>query len=96
MLNRPALWICPILALSWCSCVPKDVVAVEETAPIAAAAEPKKEETAPEPVVASVPDDGIRLPDMLALPGENEFRKPPPSASQGSGSGAVIARPPSE
>ena len=33
---------------------------------------------------------------FVALPGENEFRKPLPSASQSSGSGAVIARPPSE
>lgn len=95
MLKCPAIWICPVFTLAVSSCVPKAVVVVEETPPAVAAVEPKKEQPASEPVVAGPPDDGIRLPDMLTLPGENEFRKPVPSGTQGSG-GAVIARPPSE
>jgi hypothetical protein len=96
MLNRPAIWICSVVTIAVSSCVPKAIVVVEETPPVVAAAEPEKEEPAPEPAIAGPPDDGIRLPDMLTLPGENEFRKPASSGSQGSGSGAVIARPPSE
>lgn len=102
MLPRPAIWIIPVVSLALGSCAPNAAVEPESTPPVAGQetkpeAEPEAEpEVQPEPVVAAVPDDGIRLPDMLALPGENEFRKPPPSASQGSGSGAVIARPPSE
>lgn len=98
MLPRPVIWIIPIVSLALGSCAPNAAVEPESTPPVAGQetkpdAEPVVQ---PEPVVAAEPDDGIRLPDMLALPGENEFRKPLPSASQGSGSGAVIARPPSE
>jgi hypothetical protein len=45
--------------------------------------------TRPAPVI----NDGLRLPDMLALPSERDMRKPatPPPAQEGSG---VTARPP--
>lgn len=98
MLPRPVNWIIPVVSLALGSCASHAVVE-PESAPAAAPQETKlEEETAaqPEPMGAVALDDGIRLPDMLALPGENEFRKPLPSASQSSGSGAVIARPPSE
>ena len=97
MVKPFVLWIPPAVMIAVLgSCVPKAVVVAEETQPVVAAAEPEKEEPAPEPVIAGPPDDGIRLPDMLTLPGENEFRKPASSGTRGSGSGAVIARPPNE
>jgi hypothetical protein len=58
-----------------------------------------------EPVVAlppespplGLPDDGIRMPDMLGMPSENDFR---PTASiikdPTTGSGVVVSRPPTE
>ena len=49
---------------------------------------------APTPV-APMPDDGLRMPDMLALPAESEFRASNPAATKVSNdAGAVIARPP--
>ena len=83
----------PSLALLSCAAPKAEVV--KET-PVQKTEKP--EETAavaPEPAVGSLPDDGIRLPDMLGLPGENEFRSTRPAAT-GGGSGAVIARPPAE
>jgi hypothetical protein len=59
-----------------------------------------KEEKAPEPVAPelNVPaqvDDGLRLPDMLAMPSEGDFRSTSPGAVKTSNSsGAVISRPP--
>ncbi|MGA0845909.1 MAG: hypothetical protein ACO3RV_05150 [Luteolibacter sp.] len=41
----------------------------------------------------SMPDDGLRLPDMMTLPGENEF-KPVSKPVMPAGGGAVIAVPP--
>ncbi len=38
----------------------------------------------------------IRLPDMLGMPGEGEFRSNRPATGGASGSGAVIARPPAK
>ncbi|MBJ7425012.1 MAG: hypothetical protein JHD23_11035 [Akkermansiaceae bacterium] len=50
---------------------------------------------APPPVPPEQPalvDDDVRLPDMLVLPDEGDFRASRPPAAQ---SGAVIAKPPS-
>lgn len=98
MPKHPSLWIpaaALIAALGSCA-APKAEVA-EKSVPTAVAKPPQPEKpTAPPPLAASPPDDGIRLPDMLMLPGESEFRKPTPFATGGGGSGAVIARPPSE
>lgn len=44
-------------------------------------------------IIPPLPNDGIRLPDMLAMPGDGEFRAPPAKASD---AGAVIARPPTD
>lgn len=49
---------------------------------------------APAPVTPS-PDDGLRMPDMLAMPKESEFRPSNPAATKvNNEAGAVIARPP--
>ncbi len=85
--------IAPALALFSCA------------APKAAVVEPpatsKKEEPAPpsvpEPVMPDQPNDGIRLPDMLTMPGEGEFRATSPTAPKpGTEPGAVISRPPTD
>lgn len=63
----------------------------------------KKEKKAPEPVVAmepavpELPDDGFRMPDMLELPTDGEFRATNPgSQTTGVEAGAVISRPPTD
>jgi hypothetical protein len=92
---KPAtlVWIAPALALFSCA-APKAVI-------VEAAPAPKKEKTE-EPAVADLPpansdDDGIRLPEMLDLPGEGEFRATTPIAPKAPGeAGAVISRPPTD
>lgn len=71
-------------------------------APKPVAVEKEGAETAPPPPAAvttadltAMPDDGIRLPDMLGLPAEGDF-KPTKPAGQAVESGAVIARPPTD
>ena len=84
------------MAVAMMSCaVPKATVVVEAPA--------TKKEKAPEPEVAvpSEPtpqeDDGLRMPDMLAMPQEGDFRATNPAApNTGTQSGAVIARPPTD
>ncbi len=80
------------------SCIPPKAVVVSGP-PVS----PKKEEKAPEPVVAetalpTLPDDGLRMPsNMLELPGESEFRPTNPAATKaGTEAGAVISRPPTD
>jgi len=85
--------LAPALALFSCAAPKANIV--EETPA------PKKEVAAkpdvPEPPVPSAPDDGLRLPDMMTMPSDNEFRATNPSqASAPPASGAVIARPPTE
>jgi len=83
--------LAPSLALLSCA-APKAEVA--EEAPVLKKETVEKTAAAvPEPSVNALPDHGIRLPDMLGLPGDNEFRSTRP-ATTGGGSGAVIARPP--
>lgn len=73
---------------------PKAIIVLEAPVPKTE----KKEESAalPDPAVPGTPDDGIRLPDMLGLPEEGEFRNAGATAPSRTGAGAVIARPPSE
>lgn len=86
--------IAPALALLSCA-APKAIV-VEQARP------PKKVKAATdpglaEPALPSPPDDGIRLPDMLAMPEEGEFRPTSPNARKvGTEAGTVIARPPTD
>lgn len=81
-----------ILAVGLASCAaPKQALIIAE--------EPKeqpKHEVAAAPSKPSVPapaDDGLRMPDMLALPDEVQLRS---AAPEGSGDATVITRPPVE
>ena len=90
---------CALLASTWvlASCaVPRATIV--EAAPVA-----KKTQKAPEPVVAEeppvpeLPDDGLRVSGMLDLPSEADFRTASPvSPRTETGSGGVIARPPTD
>jgi hypothetical protein len=85
--------IVPVLVLFSCA-APKATAIAEPPAP-KQKVEPKPE--IPEPPVPAAPDDGIRLPDMMTMPGNNEFRPANPGqTAPPSGSGPVIARPPTE
>lgn len=69
----------------------------EETSVIAEEPKEKPKQKAvvsePEPVVPISVDDGLRMPDMLALPNADQLR----SVTHGnSGEATVITRPPSE
>ncbi|MES2438707.1 MAG: hypothetical protein V4584_06565 [Verrucomicrobiota bacterium] len=82
------------LALALGSCAPPKA-AVIAPAPVVKK-EPKKE---PEPVVSeplapALPDDGMPMPDMLAMPSDSDFRATNPKT--GTQSGAVISRPPTD
>jgi PBP1b-binding outer membrane lipoprotein LpoB len=81
----------PALVLLSCA-APKASVAeapAPETQPV--------EKTAPsEPSTPAMQEDGIRLPDMLSLPNEDELRSAVSPPNQTPESGAVIARPPAE
>jgi len=83
-------------ALALVSCVaPKAIVVESPLAP--KPAEAAVSEPAAKPKRPSLPNDGLRLPDMETMPGDDEFRaaKTPPTGG-GAGSGAVISRPPTE
>lgn len=94
MLKLPLTRLARIFpAFVLCSCAAPKAEIVKE-APV--------RKTKPTPTVATIepathkkPDDGIRLPNMLDLPAESEFRSTRPAAPSHS-TGAVIARPPSE
>lgn len=93
MKPNPALLtlIAPAFALFSCA-APKAVVVEDvEGKP---KVEKKEETAAAEEPPTPAEDDGIRLPDMLGMPGEGEFRSSRPATSVPAGSGAVIARPP--
>ncbi len=89
-------------ALALVSCAaPKAIIVAE--APRAKAEASKKEMAKVEkPIVSdepvpALPDDGIRMPEMLALPGEGDFRATNPAATKTGGqAGAVISRPPTD
>lgn len=74
--------------------------AAPKAAVIEAPPVPKKVVKAPQ-TLAQVPqpqpviNEGLRMPDMLAMPSESEFRASNPAASRvANEAGAVIARPP--
>ncbi|MEP2776960.1 MAG: hypothetical protein ABJQ29_12255 [Luteolibacter sp.] len=90
-----------------CSCMPKKAIIVEEipigpteateealaTAPTPPSAPAPK--SAPAPLPDAAGDEGFRLPDMLAMPDEDQL-KSTPGAGSGNGDGTVIAQPPKE
>jgi hypothetical protein len=82
-------------AIAMLSCAAPKATVVDQPAA------PKKDEPAPTdvpvPVLPDQPNDGIRIPDMLGMPGDNEFRATNTSAPKPTPEpGAVIARPPLE
>ncbi len=96
MLKLPLAHLALIFpAFVLCSCAaPKAEIVKEAPAPKTKSTQPV---AAIEPATAThkKPDDGIRLPNMLDLPAESEFRSTRPAAPSNS-TGAVIARPPTE
>ena len=83
------------VALALASCAAPKATVVEQ------AAAPKLEDKVPEPLVqgavTDLPDDGIRMPDMLGMPGDGDFRSTNPLGQKtSSGAGAVISRPPTD
>ncbi len=82
------------VALAAVSCAPQATVVVE--APVT-----KKQEKVPEPVVqepelpALPTDNDIRLPSMLDLPSDGDFRPSNPVLPK-TGAGGVVIRPPTD
>jgi hypothetical protein len=85
--------LAPALALLSCA-APKAIVVEEVEVP---AQPPAPEAVVIEDLPPPLPDGGFRMPDLLAMPGDEEFRATSPAfPSSQPGSGAVIARPPTE
>lgn len=85
--------VCVLITLALVSCAaPKAEVVAEAPKP-----KPVEQPVEPAAVLSEPgqPDDGLRLPDMLALPSEGDLNStlPVPRPSDG---GAVIARPPTD
>lgn len=79
------------------SCAPPKAIVIAE-APTQKKVTPKVEEpVVPDLPLTGLPDDGIRMPEMLGLPGDGEFRATNPSLPKTVGdTGAVISRPPTD
>ena len=80
-----------VLAL-WSCAAPKAIVVKE--APTRSTRRAASDSGISEANLPPLPDDGIRLPDMLAMPGDGEFRATTPKGR--TNAGAVIARPPTD
>lgn len=81
------------------SCAPPKAVVITAGPTVAGKVEKKPEaEVAAEPAVPELPqDDGIRMPNMLDLPSDGDFRATNPAAPGIRGeSGTVISRPPTD
>lgn len=85
------------LALALGSCAPPKAIVIA-AAPVKKKVEPKVESLeVPQLPLTGMPDDGIRMPEMLGLPGDGEFRATHPSLPRPVGeTGAVISRPPTD
>jgi hypothetical protein len=77
-----------LAALTFASCAPPKATVIAEA--------PKKPVvTAPAaPETPALADDGLRLPDMLTLPDDNQLRSAAPLKKEGDA--AIIASPPTE
>jgi hypothetical protein len=77
-----------LAALAFASCAPPQATVIEEA--------PKRQEPAApaEPGKPALADDGLRLPDMLTLPDENQLRSAAPLKEDGDAT--IIATPPTE
>jgi hypothetical protein len=86
--------LAPALALFSCA-APKAIVVEQAPQPRKPKAAVESENS--EPSFPSLADDGIRLPDMLAMPGASEFHATSPNAPKvGTEAGTVISRPPTD
>jgi hypothetical protein len=83
------------MAMALMSCAAPKATVVAETP---AVKNEKPATPALEPANPPLPvDDGLRMPDMLAMPDAGDFRSTNSSATMtGNSSGAVISRPPTE
>jgi hypothetical protein len=95
-ISRKLPSFCLLLALA--SCAPKAAV-VEENVPVKKEAPAVAEEAVPEVAPAldlpTAPDNEIRVPGMLNLPSESDFRASNP-VLPGVGSSGVFVRPPTD
>lgn len=83
-------------ALTMLSCAAPKAIVVQE-APAVKKETAVAETTVPGPPLPLVENDGIRLPEMLDLPGEGEFRATAPVPNKLPGeSGGVVSRPPTD
>lgn len=83
--------LAPALTLLSCA-APKAIIVNEAPAPTRRQTAANSANS--EPNLPALPDDGIRLPDMLGMPGDGEFRATKPKG--GTDAGAVISRPPTD
>ncbi len=95
MANLKQLWMAAI-GMALASCAPPKAVVVED-APAPVKREAPRQIAATEPTPPVLQDDGLRMPDLLELPGEGEFRSSNPTAGRtGADAGPVISRPPTD
>lgn len=87
-----------VVVLAAVSCVPPKAIVVAP-APTSKTKEGKTTEsgTAAVPELPTMPDEGIRMPDMLGLPTDLDFQATSPVLPRtGPGTGSVISRPPTD
>ena len=99
MLHRPeaggAISALLVLALSMVSCAPPKAIVV--ALPVKSDKKKAAETVVAEAPLPGLPNDGIRVPDMLNMPGEGDFRPTNPTAPKtGPDVGTVISRPPTD
>jgi len=82
------------VALALGSCAAPKAIIVEEP-PVSKKEEKAAKALVSEPEIPALPDDGIRMPDMLGMPSDGDLRSKNPAAAA-TGSGAVISRPPTD
>jgi hypothetical protein len=87
------VFLAPSLAVSLVACATPKATPVA-TPPLVVKTEEKKELMGPplNTVFPTIPDDGIRMPDMLTMPSDNDFR--PTFRDPSTGVGPIISRPP--
>lgn len=85
----------PVFAIMSCA-APKAIVVEEAPSEPVAKSQPAVAPVEnPQPELPDLPNDGLRLPNLLDLPGDEELRAGV-SDKPARGSGAVISRPPTD